>query len=189
LNPFIFLIFTFLVWTIVPLGLSAAVILGIYFYLDIKIFNRSKDMEDRLADYFTYVSTSLKGGMSFEASLWSAIRPDFGLLAKEMGLVSKKVMTGYDVSQALLELHDKYNSPELKRTLSLMLSELEVGGKMSKIIDDIVVQLKETRKLKAKMVASVVSYIIFIGAITIFIAPSLFGPIVFLFAIIIPPFV
>jgi hypothetical protein len=63
LNLLVFTLYTFLTWAIIPLGLSALIMLGIYFYLDIKIFSRAKQMEDKLADYLIYVSTNLKGGM------------------------------------------------------------------------------------------------------------------------------
>ena len=46
--------------------LSIVVILLIYFYLNIKIYNRTKALEDKLVDYLTLVSTNLKGGLSFE---------------------------------------------------------------------------------------------------------------------------
>jgi pilus assembly protein TadC len=146
-----------------------------YFFLDIRIYKRIINMEENLPDFLVLVSTNLKGGMNVESALWNSIKPKFGVLAEEITLVSKKVMTGYDVAEALAELHDKYNSPELKRTLNLIVSELEIGGRITKIIDDIIAQLTSTRKLKKKMVSSVLSYIIFISAITLCIAPFLFA--------------
>jgi len=169
------LVTSFLSTTFMLLFLMSFFFLVGYFFIDIRVYKRTHEIERVLPDFLAVVSTNLKGGMHIDAALWNSINAQFGVLSEEITLVSKKVMTGYDVSEALLELHDKYNSPELKRTFSLILSELEVGGKMSKIIDDIVEQLKQTRKLKARMVASVISYIIFIGSITIFIAPGLFA--------------
>ncbi len=175
LNPFLFLIFTFLLWTIVPILLSVATMLGIYFFLDIKVFNRAKSMEDKLGDYLTFVSTNLKGGMSFEASLWNAIKPEFGLLAEEMGLVSKRVMTGSDLIESLSIFAKKYPSPIIRRSLNLIISEIESGGKISYLIDRVVRDLKKTKLLKQEMAASTLTYIIFISAIIIFISPVLFS--------------
>lgn len=165
----------FLVWFLIQLGIMSFFFLTAYFFLDLLIYKRSGIIEDKLADYLSVVSTNLKGGMSFDAALSNAIRPEFGILGQEMTLVSKKVLTGYDLDVALGELAKKYDSPELKRTLSLIISESEVGGKVSKIIDDIVVNLRETKKLKKQMQASVISYVIFISAIVLFIAPTLFA--------------
>ena len=173
--PILFLFSTFLVWVIIPLLLSVVIMLGIYFYLDIKVFNRAKNMEEKLADYLTFVSTNLKGGMSFENSLWSAIRPEFGLLAEEMGLVSKKVMTGGDLIESLSDFAKKYPSPILRRSMNLITSEIESGGKITEIMDRVIEDLKKTRLLKQEMAASTLTYVIFISAIVIVIAPVLFA--------------
>jgi pilus assembly protein TadC len=175
MNPLAFLIVTFLFWTVVPLAFSAASMLGIYLYIDMKIYNRTKKMEEKLADYFTFVSTNLKGGMSFEKSLWTAIRPEFGLLAEEMGIVSKKVMTGSDLSDALEGFAKKYPSPIIKRSVNLITSEIESGGKISQLMDRVVSDLKKTKLLKQEMAASTLTYVIFISAIIIVISPILFA--------------
>ncbi len=175
LSSILFLVFTFLLWVIVPLFLSAVIMLGLYFYNDIKIFNRTKNMEEILGDYLTLVSTNLKGGMSFENALWNAIRPEFGLLAEEMGLVSKRVMTGNDLSESLMEFAKKYPSPIIRRSMNLIISEVNSGGKISHLMDRVVGDLKKTRLLKLEMAASTLTYIIFISAIIIFISPVLFS--------------
>jgi len=170
-----FLILTFVTWVTIPLFLAVIVMLGIYFFLDMKIFNRIKEMEEKLGDYLTFVCTNLKGGMSFEASLWNAIRPEFGILAEEMGLVSKKVMTGSDLVSALEEYGKKYNSPIIRRSMNLIISEIESGGKISDLIDRVVNDLKKTRLLKQELAASSLTYIIFISAIIVVISPVLFA--------------
>lgn len=159
----------------VALLLCVLIILLIYFYLNIKIYHRTKLMEDKLVDYFTLVSTNLKGGLSFEKSLWLSIKPDFGILAKEVGLVSKKVMTGNDLSEALIEFSMKYDSPILKRAMNLIIGEIESGGKVAEVIDKIIVNLRKTRLLKEEMAASTITYMIFIGAIVMVISPALFA--------------
>jgi len=165
----------FVFWTFVQLLLMVFFFLLGYFFLDLKIYKRIKEIEDALPDFLVLVSTNLKGGMGIEPSIWNSIKPRFGVLAEEITLVSKKVMTGHDISDALLSLADKYDSPELKRTMSLIVSEFDTGGKIAEIIDDIVANLKNTKKLKREMQSSVISYVIFISAIVIFIAPVLFA--------------
>lgn len=84
-------------------------------------------------------------------------------------------MTGHDIHQALDEFSMKYNSSMLKRSIDLINSEIKGGGKISTILDSIVHSLKKTKELKQEMNASVLTYIIFISAIVIFIAPILFA--------------
>jgi pilus assembly protein TadC len=165
----------FISWSVIQIALMAIFFLIGYFILDIQIYKRVQDLELMLPEYLSVVSTNLKGGMSLESAMWNAIRPEFGVLSHEVTMVSKKVMTGHDLTEALAELSTKYDSPELKRTLSLIVSEFEIGGKISDIIDDITRHLKDTQKIKRKMQASVLSYIIFISAIVIFIAPILYA--------------
>jgi len=168
-------ILSFIFWVIIQLIITLTIIAVAYFYYNIKIYKRTQELEDRLPDYLTLVSTNLKGGLSFEKSLWSAIKPEFGILAKEITIVSKKVITGNDVSEAMVEFSKKYDSPLLKRSINLLIGELESGGKISEIIDKIIENARKTRALKAEMAAATVSYMIFIGVIVIVISPGLFA--------------
>jgi pilus assembly protein TadC len=156
----------------------------LYFYWNIRIYNRTKELELLLPDYLTLVSTNLKGGMSFENALWSAIKPEFGILANEVGLVSKRVMTGNDISDALLEFSLKYESPILRRNIQLMTSEVESGGKIVETIDKIIYDMKKTQILKKEMASSTITYMIFIGMLVAFICPVLFALSLQLFTII-----
>lgn len=162
-------------WFTFQISLAVFFIMLVYFYVDLQIYLRTKKMEDMLPDFLQVVSSNLKGGMSFENALMGAIKPRFSILANEMAEVSKKVMTGHDVGVALSELGEKYNSPMLRRSIDLMISELESGGKISDLIDNIVKNIKETKALKEEISASAISYIIFIAAIVIVISPLLFS--------------
>ena len=118
MGSFVILVMTFISWFVIQSALSFFIIMCIYVYLNVSIFNRTKLIEDALPDYLTLVSTNLKGGMSFEKSLWAAIKPEFGILAKEITLASKKVLTGNDVKDAMEEFSMKYDSPILRRSLN-----------------------------------------------------------------------
>ena len=167
--------YSFLGWFLVQFSFAITFILLIYFYLDLKIYHRTKKMEEQLTDFLQVVSANLKGGMTFERALWAAIKPRFNVLGPDMARVSKKVMTGYEVGKALAELADKYNSPMLRRTVDLMISEVESGGNVAKIIDRIVDNLKETKALKDEMSGAAIAYVMFISLIVVVISPLLFA--------------
>ena len=175
LTPVTIGILSFILWVLIQLIITFMFIAIMYFYYNIKIYKRTQELEDRLPDYLTLVSTNLKGGLSFEKSLWASIKPEFGILAKEVTIVSKKVVTGNDVGEALIEFSNKYDSPILKRSINLLVGEIESGGKITQIIDKIIENLRKTRALKAEMAAATVSYMIFIGVIVTCIAPGLFA--------------
>ncbi len=167
--------YSFLSWFIIQLSLATLFILIVYFYLDLRVYTRTKNMEAQLPDFLQLLSSNLKGGMTFEKALWASIKPRFNVLANEMAKTSKKVMTGYDVSRALVELSDKYDSLMLKRTVDLMISELESGGNIAELLDRLVENLKETKELKNELSASAIGYVIFISVIVILISPLLFA--------------
>ncbi|MBS3095891.1 type II secretion system F family protein [Candidatus Woesearchaeota archaeon] len=167
--------YSFLGWFAVQMFFAALFILLVYFYLDLRIYFRTKKMEEQLPDFLQVLSSNLKGGMTFERALWAAVKPRFNVLGSEMAKASKKVMTGYEVSKALIELADKYDSLMLRRTVDLMISELESGGNVAELIDRIVDNLKDTKALKDEMSASAIAYVIFISVIVVLISPLLFA--------------
>lgn len=174
-GPIAILLGTFVIWAVLMIVLSAFIILCIYFYTNILIFGRTKVIEDALPDFLVLVSTNLKGGLSFEQSLWAAIKPEFGLLAEEMTYVSKKVMTGSDLAESLEEFSLKYDAPTLRRNLHLIIGEIDSGGRIVQIIDKVIENLKRLRTLKSEMAASTLTYMIFIGVIVIVVSPALFA--------------
>lgn len=167
-------ILALLVWTIMHGAVLAAMMALIYFYLDFRIFNRTKKIEAALPDFLRLVSENLKGGMPFEKSLWEAIKPEFGILAQEVRMAAKRVMTGSDVDAAVTEFTAKYDSPTLKRSFDLVLDGMKGGGKVSDVIDRVIDTIEETKELKADMAATNLSYVIFVVVIVVIVAPGLF---------------
>jgi type II secretory pathway component PulF len=147
---------------------------AIYFYVDIQIFNRTQRMEAVLQDFLRFVSENLRGGMPFERALWTAIRPEFGVLANEVRLVAEKVMTGQDIEDALKEFTDKYGSPMLRRSFDLIVEGMKGGGKIADLIDRIVENIEDTKELKSEMATTNLTYIIFVTFVVVVIAPLLF---------------
>ncbi len=157
------------------LGLIVLVFISaIYFYIDMRIFNRTQRMEAVLQDFLRFVSENLRGGMPVERALWSAIRPEFDVLANEVRLVAKRVMTGQDIEEALQEFTDKYDSPMLKRSFNLIVEGMKGGGKIADLIDRIVENIEDTKELKSEMATTNLTYVIFITFVVIIIAPLLF---------------
>ncbi len=162
-------------WIVV---VGAQVTLAMFFiwvYLNLKIYSRTQEIEDKLPDYLELVITNLRSGMSLDRSLFTAIRPEFGVLGAEIGIVSKKVMTGNDTVRALQEFGHRYDSPIVRRSIDLIVSEVESGGQIADVIERVTENIRKTRQLKNEMRASVVSYMIFISMITVVIAPVLFA--------------
>ena len=164
-----------LFWLVSLAILSILIMFSIWSYLNLKIYARTKEMEERLPEYLQVVVTNLRSGMPFDKSLWAAIRPEFGVLSREITIVSKKVLTGNDTSDALHEFAMRYDSPILRRSINLVVSEIEAGGEIASVITKVINNLRKTRQLKKEMATSVVSYMIFIAVIVMVLSPILFA--------------
>ncbi len=150
-------------------------IMVMYFTVDLIIYHRTRKLEEILPSFFEILSANLKGGLPFDKALWMSIKPEFGILSNEIGIAAKKVMTGHDIEDALMEFSDKYDSPMLKRSMDLIISELQEGGSIADIVDKVVENFQKTRELKEEISASVLGYVIFISIVVMFIAPVLFA--------------
>lgn len=174
-NQFAFMTLIFIFWVIIQSLMLLLMIMVLYIKYDIDIYRRTMEMEEVLEEYLRYVSENLKGGMTFDQALWNAIRPQYGTLSYEMNLVAKKVMTGTDISDALIEFTEKYESPTLRRSFQLIVEGMKGGGNIAYIIDRVEKDIRETKELKEEMVSANTTYVIFMTAIVLVIAPALFG--------------
>ncbi len=147
----------------------------LYFYYDFMIFTRTKAMEDVLADFLRYVVENLKGGLSFEKALWESIRPRFGVLAMEVRLVAKRVMTGEDLDHALEEFSNKYDSPMLRRSFNLVVEGIRGGSQVADIIERVEANIRATQELKREISVTNTTYVMFITLIICVVSPGLFG--------------
>ena len=169
-----------IVWSFVYVAgfLFGALVLSWYafqYYIGSKTFQRTKAVEAVLEDYLRYVTENLRGGMPFQQALWNSVKPEFGVLAEEVEIVTKKVVTGTELEVALDEFTEKYDSPILQRTFDIIAESLQGGGRVTDTLDDIIVNLSSLKQLKQEMVTTNMSYTIFINAIVIFITPLLFA--------------
>jgi archaellum biogenesis protein FlaJ (TadC family) len=113
--------------------------------------------------------------MPVDKAMWYAVRPNFGVLAKEIEIVAKNTMAGEDLGKALRDFAKKYNSKVIFRSINLMLEGLASGGEMAGLLSKISLDIEETRILKKEMAANVTTYVIFITFATIAAAPFLFA--------------
>ncbi len=149
--------------------------LGFYFYIDMLKFNRTQKIESVLVDFLQLTSANIRAGMPIDQALWFAIRPRFGILAKEIEIVEKKTLTGEPLEQALMEFSDKYDSQLLKNSISLLIEGMKAGGEIGSLLNNIADNIKDSQILKKEMAANVMTYVIFITFSTLMAAPFLMG--------------
>ncbi|MEM4398164.1 MAG: type II secretion system F family protein [Candidatus Woesearchaeota archaeon] len=163
---------SFLILTITDFLIIGLLFLGFFLYYEFVIFNRTREIENLLPDFLDDVSVNLRAGMSFDKALWNSIAPEYGVLEKEIEIVAKKVMAGYDTEE---EFAEKYNSTLLQESIDMILVGIKSGTNISELIEKISENVKNAYYLKKELIASVTSFVIFIAFTAVIISPILFA--------------
>jgi len=158
-----FLLVFFLLW------------LSFYLTFDFLSYKRKVDVEEVLPDFLLLASANIRAGMPIDRALWYAVRPRFGVLAKEIEFVAKETMSGEDLEEALRKFADKYNSPMLRNTVNLIIEGINAGGELGGLLHNISVSIQDNKRLRKEMAASISAYAIFITASALIIAPLMFA--------------
>jgi Flp pilus assembly protein TadB len=169
------IMFLLITWVFGSIIVFLVIWLVFFVAVDMKIDKRKKEVELVFPDFLQLTAANINAGMPIDRALWFAIRPRFGILAKEMESVAKATMVGENLSKALLDFSDKYDSIIIKRSLNLLLEGLESGGEVGDLLVRVANNLRETEIMKKEMAASVTTYVIFILFATLGAAPFLFG--------------
>ncbi len=169
------LIFMAALWTAGFFGAFLAAQGAIYFFLDYRIFTRTREIEAVLPDFLQLASSNVAAGMRIDRALWLSIRPSFGVLAKEMEIVAKSTMAGESLEDSLLRFADAYESPILKRSVAILIEGLRAGGEMADLLNKIALNIEELKIMRQEMAANVTTYAIFITFASVMVAPFLFA--------------
>ena len=170
-----YLLYLIATWTVV-LAL-VVIIFWVFFYLflDLKIYRRTKQVEDVLPDFLQLTSANISAGMPIDRALWYAVRPRFGVLSREIEEVAKSTIAGADLEEALKHFSKKYDSLILKRTVSLIIEGMRAGGELAELLSKIAIDIQETKLMRKEIAASIMTYVIFITFATVVAAPFLFA--------------
>jgi len=174
-TPIKLLLITIPVFVIVEVLLMLLAFGLFYYYFNMRIYKRTMEIERVLPDYLDNLKLNLGEGISFEKALVQSVEPQFGVLANEVEIVSKKSMTGTPAGQALREFSDKYESNVLKEAIDILIIAMKEGADIVETIDKIVESIRTGRYLIQTVRASVSGFIIFITLVSIIIAPILYA--------------
>ena len=162
-------------WVFIFVILIFALWIMFYIAVDLKIFRRKVDIEEVLPDFLQLTASNINAGMTIDRALWYAIRPRFGVLAKEVEMVAKETMSGTDLKTALERFAARYDSVILKRSISMLNEGVEAGGKIGDLLNKIAINIQEQKSMLNEMSANVTTYVIFITFASIVGAPFLFA--------------
>ncbi len=144
-------------------------------YLDLLMFRRKLSVEEVLPDFLQLTSANIRAGMPIDRALWFAVRPRFGVLAKEIEDVAKRTLAGEELSVALVNFAKRYDSLILLRSVYLLNEGMDAGGDVGDLLNKIALNIQDMRGMKKEMSANVTTYVIFISFAAMIAAPFLFG--------------
>jgi len=162
-------------WVFVFILLIFALWIVFYIAVDLRIFRRKLSIEDVLPDFLQLTASNINAGMTIDRALWFAVRPRFGVLAKEIETVAKETMGGADLKIALEKFASRYDSTILKRSVSMLNEGIVAGGEIGDLLTRIAMDIQEQKTMVKEMSANVTTYVIFITFASIVAAPVLFA--------------
>ncbi len=156
--------------------ISFVIIQGfIYTVINIIATNRGKFIENVLPDALQLISANLRAGMTIDRAMIAANRPEFGYFNYHFNIVGREISTGTEVSDALMNMTKRVKSEKFKKTMELIVTGMRSGGELSKLLSEVAENLVHQKTVEDKVKASVMTYLIFIGAAVGFAAPLLYG--------------
>jgi len=170
---FYIILLLLVLWTLVFFVFLGIIWLAFYLFLDLRIFKRKLSMEEVLPDFLFLTATNIRSGMTVDKALWFAVRPRFGVLAKEIETVAKEVMSGVELTDSLESFANKYESDILKRSINLLIEGIKSGGEIGDLLNRIASNIQESRLMRKEMAANVTTYVIFISFAAVVAAPVL----------------
>ena len=172
-------------WAVFSVKFSLAVIIGItttilsllFFYtlLSYTADRRAARAEEVFSDVLALMAANIRAGMTVEEALWSAPRPEFGPLAKEIGKVADKVIEGVDLDEALMEIPRRVESDIIQRTVALLAEGIRAGGKVAPLLEGISDEIRVLRDIKREVNARISFYRLSLIFVAAFGAPLLFS--------------
>ncbi|MFP4567581.1 MAG: type II secretion system F family protein [Candidatus Woesearchaeota archaeon] len=163
----------FLIWTLFLVAFYLVSLLFVFFYFDYRIYQRTKEIEEVLPEFLQLTSANISAGMTIDRALWFAVRPKFGVLAKEIEEVAKSNIAGDDLEKALLDFANKYRSDTLREAINLLIEGMRAGGEIGYLLNQISANMQDIKLMKREISSSVTTYVIFITAAAIIGAPLL----------------
>lgn len=135
---------------------------------------RAKYIENVLPDALLLMASNLRSGVSPEEAFVLSARPEFGLLAEKIKDASKKLASGVDMEEALLELPKGIRSKLFRQTINLIIEGIRSGGEIATLLEETSNNIRDMASLRKE-----ISSMIFVYALFIFMAGCLIAPVLY----------
>src|SRR3989344_9693555 len=108
-----------------------------YFFIKAKLKEAAdlKKMEDVFPDFIELMASNLRAGMTIDQALLLSSRKEFSPLDKEILNLGKDIMTGKELTQALIEMAKKTKSDKIMKTINVINSGIRSGGNLAILLE------------------------------------------------------
>ena len=140
--------------------------------------NKIKKIEAHLPDLLTDLALSRKAGMSINAAVEIAAKGNYGELTEGIRWIERMMSWGLSFEDAMRRFAEKYPTPLIKRTVSIIVEASRAGGEVSNILEVVAENARDTKELEKKRVSEAfpyvmicyISFFVFVGVILILVS-------------------
>lgn len=122
--------------------------LGMKFGLNFKINRRRAKFADQLPDLLQFIAGSLRSGFSLAQGLDAAVREDTQPVVGEFSRALAESRIGIDLEDALDQVADRMESPDLRWTVIAIRIQRETGGNLAEVLSNTVGTMRERAGLR-----------------------------------------
>ncbi len=135
------------------LSAPAAVLLGIIplFYIVIKKKNRTKRFEEQLPEALDMLARSLRAGHAFSGGLQMVAEEFDDPMGTEFAKMVDQINFGVAIKDALMNLAERVEVPDLKYLVVAVTIQRESGGDLAEILENISTLIRERFKLQGRV--------------------------------------
>src|SRR3989344_2134045 len=143
--------------------------------LSMRVYSRSRKIEEILPVALQMISANIRAGMTLENAVWSSARPEFGPFKDEIQRMSAKSFGGAPLTETFKEMSKRVNSQIVERSIRLINEGIILGGEMAHLLDQVAFDIRSTQLLQKEIAVATTTYAIFIIFAAVVASPLLFS--------------
>lgn len=136
---------------------------------------RAAELEQVLPDALRQMASTLRAGVSIDATLDDIVKSKYGELSREFGRVLTEVKRGRTLESALLALARRSSSTLYERAFRLIVEGIERGAALANVLDAVAGDAKEVHAIQRERKSATTQQVLFLFAVALFAVPFIVG--------------
>ncbi len=161
-----------LLMIIIILVVFPSATLGIPYYLAQR---RAAELERVLPDALRQMASTLRAGISIEATMDDIVKSKYGPLSLEFDRAIMEIRRGRPLGSALLAIARRSNSLLYERAFHLIVEGIERGAALASVLDSVSSDIREVHAIQRERITATTQQVLFLLAVAIVAAPLIMG--------------